>query len=138
MGNCLRSNYNKVLAEDIDKQEPPKELAKASFTTTPHVKDVRRNKNRVRLRLQEGNNIGNSSETNSGVVRIKLVVTQEELKQILNYKSRSGSNFSSVEQLLSEMKIVRGRSVSEVDKSDHGTIVHGSWSPTLESIPEDI
>lgn len=121
------------MAEEIDKQEPPKELVKASFTTTSHVKDVRRNKNRVRLRLQEGN-----SETNSGVVRIKLVVTQEELKQILSYKSRSGSNFSSAEQLLSEMKIMRGRSVSEVDKSDHGTIVHGSWRPTLESIPEDI
>lgn len=127
MGNCLASN-NKVLAEDDEQVKNANKI----------------NRKRVRLRLQEerseigggnfggNNNIKNGESKSNGVVRIKLVVTQEELKQILSYKN-GGSKFSSVEQLLSEMKL--RRSVLEVGKIDR--TVNGSWSPVLESIPED-
>ncbi|GMN58156.1 hypothetical protein TIFTF001_027249 [Ficus carica] len=127
MGNCLASN-NKVLAEDDEQVKNANKI----------------NKKRVRLRLQEerseigggnfggNNNIKNGESKSNGAVRIKLVVTQEELKQILSYKN-GGSKFSLVEQLLSEMKL--RRSVLEVGNIDR--TVNESWSPVLESIPED-
>lgn len=157
MGNCLRSN-NKLLGEDINEQESRREFAQAvvlkqtraisSSTTTSSpskLEDLKecKKKNKVRFRLQEDEQediIGGGGgglndplgDSKNGVVRIRLVVTQEELKQILNYKKNKDS--SSVQQLLSEIRL-RGRtSVLEVEsKSDH----HGSWSPALESIPED-
>ncbi|PON83841.1 hypothetical protein TorRG33x02_203920 [Trema orientale] len=156
MGNCLRKK-NKILGEDVDEQESPRKLADqavtleqdtSTSTSISHskledLKDAKK-KNRVRFKLpedlEEKRTIGGvrglndpHGDSKSGVVRIRLVVTQEEFKQILNYKKNKDSKFSSVEQLLNEIKL-RGRSsVFEVEnKSDHG-----SWSPALESIPED-
>ena len=152
MGNCLRSSSNKVLAEDIDEQESKMELAQ---TLAPkefeHGRDAKK-KNRVSFKLQEEEEDRhrhrdrdrdrdlcgtrrNSGNSRSGVVRIRMVVTQEELKQILDYK-KSDSKFSSVEQLLREMRL-RGRSVFQVEKNYGNCGINGSWSPALESIPED-
>ncbi|PON68729.1 hypothetical protein PanWU01x14_093360 [Parasponia andersonii] len=153
MGNCLRKN-NKILGEDVDEQESPRKLAEQAValeqntsTSTSHskpedLKDAEK-KNRVRFKLQdleEKRTIGGGrglndphGDSKSGVVRIRLVVTQEELKQILNYKKNNDSKFSSVEQLLNEIKLRGSSSVFEVEnKSDRG-----SWSPALETIPED-
>ena len=62
----------------------------------------------------------------SGAVRIKVVVTQEELKRILSYEKDSQK--TTLEQLLSAMKL-RGRGKYEGDTN--------TWRPSLESIPED-
>lgn len=141
MGNCLISN-NKVSAQDHEKHESDNEAQATQHTITPIMSSKKKKKKTVRFKLQEdeddsGRAIknGRHDESKSGVVRIRLVVTQEELKQLLNYKKDSVSNSSSVEQLLSSLKSRSGRRVS-ADQIGTST-TDESWRPILESIPED-
>lgn len=139
MGNCLISN-NKVSAQDHDKHESDKEAEAIQHTITPIMSSKKKT---VRFKLQEDEddssrvikNGTHDDESNSGVVRIRLVVTQQELKQLLNYKNDSVSNRSSVEQLLSALKSRSGRRIS-ADQIGTST-TDESWRPVLESIPED-
>ncbi|KAK9924544.1 hypothetical protein M0R45_032909 [Rubus argutus] len=139
MGNCLISN-NKVSAQDHEKHESDKEAEAIQHTTTPIMSSKKKT---VRFKLQEDEDdsgrvikIGtHDDESKSGVVRIRLVVTQQELKQLLNYKNDSVSNRSSVEQLLSSLKSRSGRRIS-ADQIGTST-TDESWRPVLESIPED-
>ncbi|KAF7144833.1 hypothetical protein RHSIM_Rhsim04G0054400 [Rhododendron simsii] len=62
---------------------------------------------------RKGNN-GNSSKSGTGV-RIRVVVTQRELVQILK---NNESKYSSVEQFLSEMKLKRRRKVSQLEQME--------------------
>lgn len=77
------------------------------------------------------------------VVRIKVVVTREELDQIMkcssNISSSKGNYLkgSSVEKLVGAMKL-RGTRVYEVGtKDDNNRGGSSNWKPALESIPED-
>lgn len=79
-----------------------------------------------------------NEEEKRRVVRIKVVVTREELEQIMN--SNKGDNYlkeSSVEKLVAAMKL-RGTRIYEVgtDDNNYGRS-SSSWRPALESIPED-
>ncbi|XP_062104672.1 uncharacterized protein LOC133815931 [Humulus lupulus] len=154
MGNCI-TNKHQISGEDVDYdhevRDSKKELSEAEAALSPSkledLKKLAKKKNRVRFKVEEeedhqdgepkcSSSIGGADhkDSKSGVVRIRLVVTQEELKQILNYKKNKDSKVSSVEQLLSEMKLSRRSRVLEVDEKSSD---HGSWSPALESIPED-
>lgn len=85
----------------------------------------------LRLRVRRENRIVDV-EPKGEVLRLKVVVTQEELKQILNYKK--DFKYSSVEQLVTAMKL-RRRSICEVGTDEDG--INSNWRPALESIPED-
>lgn len=72
---------------------------------------------------QEDRNSGDDS--GAGVLRIKVVISQKELKEIL--KNRE-NNSCSLEELIEELK-VKGRATTVSDEI-------GSWKPALECIPE--
>jgi hypothetical protein len=128
MGICL-SNTNTLL--QAEKAEEVVEQTE-SFAAVDDGKKKKKKK-MVRFKLQEDDSTvgrGRSDDrgdSGSGVVRIRVVVTLEELKQLLDCKDSFKQ--SSVEQLVSAMKL-RGRRVS-ADQVDDG------WRPALESIPED-
>ncbi|KAB2090385.1 hypothetical protein ES319_A03G120400v1 [Gossypium barbadense] len=107
MGNCFTSN--KILAENDDPQgcscNQPNQLIKDMGDVTVSKSEgaadgVKTNNNNmekktnnkkkkvVRFNLKEENSgddrSGKQDESKNGVVRIRLVVTQEELKQILS------------------------------------------------------
>ncbi len=147
MGNCLS---NKSLALVKKEEELPSEaemVEQTEPTFTPSSKleasvksvETKKKKKMVRFKLEEDNNVGgrrsDHSASRSGVVRIRVVVSKKELKEILDCKE--GFKYSSVEQLVNAMKL-RGRRISEVRTSttDQGGI-NSSWKPDLESIPED-
>ncbi|KAG8498779.1 hypothetical protein CXB51_005211 [Gossypium anomalum] len=152
MGNCFTSN--KILAENDDPQgcscNQPNQLIKDMGDVTVSKSEraadgVKTNNNNmekktnnnkkkvVRFNLNEKNSgddrSGKQGESKNGVVRIRLVVTQEELKQILS--SKKDLRQSSMEQLIKAVKL-RGVRVSE-----DGRTSDGAWRPALESIPEE-
>ncbi|KAL6143884.1 hypothetical protein ACLB2K_054579 [Fragaria x ananassa] len=143
MGNCLMRSNSSFSAQDHEKHDEPaeKEAEVIQQTVTPMSSEKK--KKTVRFNLQEdeddggrGIKTGSHDESKSGAVRIRLVVTQEELKQLLDYKNDSISNRSSVEQLLSSLKSRSGRRVS-TDQNGASTTNNQSWRPVLESISED-
>lgn len=172
MGNCLRSN--KVLAEYHDDDERPRESkvvneqtqqAISTNVTTPSTlatSPEKKKKKVVSFRFTEeqeakeenkvkfgGRGINNNSssasgDSESGVTRIKLVLTKEELKQVVEYMnngSEDHNQYSSLHHLLSVIKS-RGQRVSEgagTSSSAHegGRLLNESWTPMLETIAED-
>ncbi|KAK8488929.1 hypothetical protein V6N11_021207 [Hibiscus sabdariffa] len=146
MGNCLTST--KVVAQiDHDeydyeeprhgsrRQEPAKETAKVSDKDGADAA-LKKNKNKkkvVRFKLDEGSNADSGrtrGESNNGVVRVKFVVSQKELEQILS-SGKDLSKCSSMEELVRIMRSRAGNCVS----SDQG--FHGAWRPALETVPEE-
>ncbi|TQD87080.1 hypothetical protein C1H46_027355 [Malus baccata] len=119
MGNCLKSN-NKISSQDYEKHETAKEIEtlEATKTAMPLPSKLKHEKKSVRFNLQDDQEIGrcrgniSDDSKSGGAVRIRLVVTREELKQLLNYKK--DSNHSSLEELLSSLKS-RGTRVSEIN-----------------------
>ncbi|KAF3443688.1 hypothetical protein FNV43_RR13378 [Rhamnella rubrinervis] len=91
---------------------------------------------------KENNNNSNGGDSNSAVVRIKLVLTREEPKQVVNFMNapEDDDHSSSVQQLLNVIKS-RGQRVSEAGTSCATTarqgLDNGSLRPVLESISED-
>lgn len=141
MGNCIR---RKAIPAGNQKNEPTKAAKtvynnnaagqSSAFRAAKTVENRKEKKVRFSLRDEDhaSNNGGEScKETKSGVVRIRLVLTLNELNQILNGELKH----SSAEQLLNVIKSrskrdTRGRSSSDLDRN-------GDWMPVLESIPED-
>ncbi|KAF3443689.1 hypothetical protein FNV43_RR13379 [Rhamnella rubrinervis] len=158
MGNCLRSN--KVLAEDHADALMPKEeeavkeetrqaiCSTSTSSSSPSKQESKKEgkkKKVVRFRLHEDEeekeenkeNINqniSSGYSNSGAVRIKLVLTRQELKQVVDFMNGSDldDHSSSVQQFFSVIKS-RGQRVSEAREG----LDNGSWRPVLESIAED-
>ncbi|KAG4981147.1 hypothetical protein JHK82_034395 [Glycine max] len=89
-------------------------------------------KKKVRLKTEDGEG-SHHGDSASGPVRIRLVVTKEELKRMLRNRNENDPQHTSLEQLLSDM-VLRDKRVFEVEK--YGGSVN-SWRPGLESIPED-
>ncbi|KAA8524631.1 hypothetical protein F0562_011054 [Nyssa sinensis] len=124
-----------------DEQDEPRSEANAieatRSVTSPRLGSERPanggKKKMVKFKLSKEDDVGrkNHGDSKSGVVRIRVVVTQRELNQILNNESK----YSSVDQLLRAMKS-RSTKVSQVRASDGG--MNGNWRPALESIPEDL
>ena len=134
MGNCITRK------EEDQKTEQPREAKKVDKTSaggSANVQSVKtvenRTKKTVRFRLgeEDANNAGgDSKETKSGVVRIRLVLTQNELSQILNGELKH----SCAEQLLN---MVKSRSTRVSPDGSIDADRNENWLPALESIPED-
>ncbi|KAI3412685.1 uncharacterized protein J3R85_017023 [Psidium guajava] len=137
MGNCLVGN--KVVAHDHEDEAPESRLEPAIRVDGGKNKKEKVKKS-VSFKLKEEDDDevfrdnrprdGDSSE--SAVLRVRVVVTREELKQILKYTQ--DHKFSSAEQLLSALKL-RNRSVSEARIGDRG-FDSNNRRLHLESIPE--
>ncbi|KAK4255345.1 hypothetical protein QN277_008357 [Acacia crassicarpa] len=157
MGNCLIRN-NQISAQDdgdddnyviVDEQRGESEVDQekkktitsgASFESEEGMKKKKRIKKKVRFELQEGD--GNEEEgregirRKSGFVRIKLVVTQKELKRILSHENGTQQQ-TTLEELLSSVKLRGSRRICEViGREDDGGAIN-AWRPALESISED-
>ncbi|GMJ04564.1 hypothetical protein HRI_004125600 [Hibiscus trionum] len=150
MGNCLTST--KVAAqidqEEYDyedsrrQQEPIKERAKEVITASDmegaaEVGDgalkIIKKKKVVRFKLNEesdGESGRTRRESSNGVVRMRFVVTQKELEQILS----SGKDLSKCCSMEELVRVVKSRAGC-CDFSDEG--FHGGWRPALETIPEE-
>lgn len=135
MGNCIANN--KILSQDHHesyietKVDQMKTSSSSSKLETPRKKQCIEKK--VRFKIENDDEDVRESDGNcrSGTVRIRVVMTQEELKKLLSCKD--DSQHTSLEQLLGAMKL-RGGKISKVGEYD-GDI--NSWRPALESIPED-
>ncbi|KAK7282141.1 hypothetical protein RIF29_10714 [Crotalaria pallida] len=157
MGNCLRNN--KITSaqdhENYDSQVAPssadvkvEKIIKASSSSLPKLEALPKQKEqgmkkKVRFDIQneydEGDDRSRGSctchaDSRSGVVRIKVVMTQKELKRMLLSCKKDEQHTTSLEQLLSAV-MLRGGRISEVCEFNGG--MNNSWRPALESIPED-
>ncbi|KAK2649829.1 hypothetical protein Ddye_017318 [Dipteronia dyeriana] len=92
---------------------------------------------------KEEEEVGRSSESVGGVVRIKVLMSQEELKQILSCHEGKELKYSFVEKILeNKMKLQRGGSNTRFShqvraSSEGGFTSTSNWRPVLESIPEE-
>ncbi|CAN4104789.1 unnamed protein product [Withania somnifera] len=146
MGNCMGSSRAHVVVHHDEEAQSDEELAQK-----PKEQSIF-NKRRKNIRFsvvdadddekKEGK--GKEMMMKKGVVRIKVVVTQEELKQILNGQL----DFSSRDEVLRRIKIAsRGTSARSNNRRllcEDGSFSYGkmkgsstSWRPVLDSIPED-
>ncbi|KAM7276218.1 hypothetical protein ACFE04_018084 [Oxalis oulophora] len=125
MGNCLKTN--KVGAQSEVVYQVVKQ-ARVRVTTSS-------NKKVVRLKLLEKHdhniNVTGKKGINESVVRVRVVMKREELKQLLLMAAQQEEEclrVSSMEQLVNELKL-RGRFISHVKDATN-------WMPVLETIPE--
>ncbi|KAL2328348.1 hypothetical protein Fmac_021775 [Flemingia macrophylla] len=146
MGNCLRNN--KVSAQDHDHDhdhenyyETPAKVEKImkvpSAASSKRVEEIsmKKKKKMVRLKMEnDGACEGGGGDGNCTSVRIRVVMSKEELKRMLRC-CKDEAHHTSLEQLLDAVRL-RGGRVSEVGEADHKGIT--SWKPSLDSIPEDI
>ncbi|VVA98833.1 unnamed protein product [Arabis nemorensis] len=120
MGNCLRHDNG---IAGIEKYEPEPE-------TTVKLWEEDKVSSSEEEEINE-----RSMEGDSKVVRIKVMVTKEELRQILGHKK--GRN--SIQHLVHVLKN-NGRNISRVyeeDIEEEEELSDENWRPTLESIPEN-
>lgn len=148
MGNCLTNNkvsaqdqYENFSAQDQyenfseAKVEHMKKTSPSSKLEAGQCMKKKKKKKKVRFNIQnddEGDR-GSHGDSRSGTVRIRVVMTREELKRMLSCKGDDSQHIS-LEQLLGTMKL-RGGTISGVGDYDDGAI--NSWRPALDSIPED-
>ncbi|CAH8383556.1 unnamed protein product [Eruca vesicaria subsp. sativa] len=113
MGNCLRHDNGLAGKEKDDDLEPelPVELLEEGKVSSS----------------EEGGSDRSTEE--SKVVRIKVVVTKGELRQILGHKK----GINSIQHLVHVLKD-NGRNISKAYEEEEQD---ENWRPTLESIPEN-
>ncbi|KAL2524657.1 Uncharacterized protein Adt_09711 [Abeliophyllum distichum] len=124
MGNCMANETPN--AEEI-KQETPKKAK-----TTSRVVDITNpSKPNVCRNAEE-----NCSKMEGKAVRLRFVLTQTELNQILNgeFQQYSSSSSSSSHQLLNALQLTSRRIDKDGFVDDN---VNGNWRPDLETIPEE-
>ncbi|KAF8046704.1 hypothetical protein N665_3498s0002 [Sinapis alba] len=110
MGNCLRHDINGFAGKDLEPELPVELLEEGKVSSGEEGASER------------------STQKESKVVRIKVVVTKGELRQILDHKK----GINSIQHLAHVLKD-SGRNISrayEEEEQDE------NWRPTLESIPE--
>ncbi|GMJ13407.1 hypothetical protein HRI_005009900 [Hibiscus trionum] len=127
MGNCFTTN------KTVYSNEATKDIGNV---TVSEESDGLNTKMKKKKKVESFRS-GKRGESKNGVVRIRLVVTQEELKQII---MSSGKDLKqpSMEQMMRVLKL-RGVRVSEEDgRRTRDGEFHGGWRPALESIPEEL
>ncbi|CAI9772742.1 unnamed protein product [Fraxinus pennsylvanica] len=119
MGNCLA---NPTLIAEDGKPEPSKKAK-----TTSRVVSIT-NLSKLNARNEGISTLENFSEFKGKTVRIRVLLTQRELSQLLNGELQKSSSSSSSHQLLNALQL-KGRRIAEAGLQD--------WRPDLETIPED-
>lgn len=140
----MRSSRAHVVVHDDDEDKKVEELAQKA-------KEQSKRRKSVRFKVVDNDVDDEEKKAEEGkkmmikkghVVRIRVVVTQEELKQILNGKL----DFSSKDELLRKIKSASIRSNNKRRLYEDGSnFSYGkmtsssctSWRPVLESIQED-
>lgn len=120
MGNCLRHD-NGLTGKEKDDLEPE--------TTVKLWEEDKVSS------IEEEEESETSMEGDSKVVRIKVMVTKEELRQILGHKK----GINSIQHLVRVLKN-SGRDISRVYEEnieEEEELSDENWRPTLESIPEN-
>ncbi|KAK8655762.1 hypothetical protein V6N13_108329 [Hibiscus sabdariffa] len=151
MGNCFTSNKIAYSENDHDdsqscSNEAIKETGNVAVSDMERaaeesdgVNSKKKKVARFKLSGETGGDDGSGKqgESKNGVVRIRLVVTLEELKQII---MSAGEDLKqpSMEQMMRVLKL-RGVRVSEDGTTGDGGEFRGDggWRPELESIPEE-
>ncbi|KAJ7008616.1 hypothetical protein NC653_007320 [Populus alba x Populus x berolinensis] len=136
MGNCVTSS--KIVSQN---EETATSLVSSKIERHKHAEGGKATT--VRLGLDEEVNVGKDGEMGEtttskggGAVRIRVLVTREELKQILDF--RKNINYSSVEQMIGALRLRERRTDQAGASSDGGVIMSSSnWKPVLGSIPEE-
>lgn len=138
MGNCLTNNkvsaqdqyenFSEAKVEHMKKTSPSSKLEAGQC-----MKKKKKKKVRFNIQNDDEGDRGSHGDSRSGTVRIRVVMTREELKRMLSCKGDVSQHIS-LEQLLGTMKL-RGGTISGVGDYDDGAI--NSWRPALDSIPED-
>ncbi|KAL3509754.1 hypothetical protein ACH5RR_029155 [Cinchona calisaya] len=139
MGNCITK---KALLAENQKIDQPREAKKqdmktsagrsSAFRSAKNVENKKEKSVSFMLHQEDANNTRgiNSRETKKGVVRIRLVLTQNELNQILNGELKHSSSEQLLNLIKSRSKRVSPDGSNDADKNKN-------WMPALESIPED-
>ncbi|CAL5211733.1 unnamed protein product [Lathyrus oleraceus] len=135
MGNCFTNN--KILAQDDHesnnnqaKVEKMKTSSSSKFEPQPRKEKCMKKNKKVRFEIQNDDEVDRRNDGNDSrnVRRIRVVMSQEELKKMLSCKDEYEN--TTLEQLLGVMRLRGG----QICKHDLGV---DSWKPVLESIPED-
>ncbi|OIW08429.1 hypothetical protein TanjilG_03105 [Lupinus angustifolius] len=120
MGNCMRNN--KISAQDHENHETTVESCEKAIVDkikgsslskieAPRVQKEQELKKKKKVRFNIENDDEGDGNSRRGVMRIKVVMTQQELKRMLNCKK--DEQHIPLEQLLSAVKL-RGGIISEV------------------------
>jgi len=134
MGNCLRNSKVSAAQDHHNNDTFSHEMVKALPMLSKLEAEQSMKKKKVRFMVQnggEGERGCDGEYCRSGGVRIRVVMSQEELKRMLRCKDE-GEYQSSMEQLLLHAVKLRGGRVSCDDEG-----INSSWKPSLDSIPED-
>ncbi|OIT00938.1 hypothetical protein A4A49_14348 [Nicotiana attenuata] len=134
MGNCMKNSKADILVQDKEKVETPIEEAQKA-----KEQSINKRRKSVSIRVDDDKEEGQEMKR-KGVVRIRVVVTQEELKQILNGQFNYSSAHEFLRKIKSESKGRRIRSRRRrlfQDGFSEKMRSNTSWRPTLECIPED-
>lgn len=136
MGNCLKPVLKSEQApheEDEEEAELPLVISRVHDQVVLRSDECCKEKKKVRFKVQADNAAAVAMETTMTsprmrrCVRVKVVLTQSELKQILNRATvyhHSPPSFSSFDDLISDRRMVKYRRS------------RCSWNPALQSIPE--
>ncbi|XP_027344202.1 uncharacterized protein LOC113856546 [Abrus precatorius] len=133
MWNCCMRN-NQISTQDENGESKKVEHIKtSSWSKTAKREDNMKKKVRFKVQDNKGGKGRLGINSTNVPVRIRLMVTKEELKMMLSNKNENDAQHTSLEQLLRDM-MLREKSVLEIEENG-GSI--NSWRPALESVPED-
>ncbi|XAR68098.1 hypothetical protein NMG60_11003108 [Bertholletia excelsa] len=127
MGNCVG---NKVILEQNKEETEDSRRMRSRTSSAGSIGGGEIKEKNVRFKLHEDDDKSGCGYSSKGCTRIRIVLTQSELSQILNDRSK----YSSMEQFLDALNL-KSRKVSSVGTSDEGT--RRGWRPDLETIVED-
>lgn len=88
-------------------------------------------KKKKKVRFSEPEKEPDQQETSSKVVRIKLVISKQELQELL----KTGG--VSVDEMVSQLHTDKTKDISDVFNHDDAQRAEGYWKPVLESIAEE-
>eukprot|EP01018_Ginkgo_biloba_P022937 Gb_09596 [translate_table: standard] len=125
---CVRPNHKLVPGELYyllpSESEAPKGNKRTSCNENKDLKATS-----LKMKKEEAVSSGNKN----GVVRLKVVITKQELAELLSESLAKGA---SMEDLLVELKAKGAQTRVDSSAALARTSVCG-WSPALDSIPED-
>ncbi|KAI3497295.1 hypothetical protein L1887_39801 [Cichorium endivia] len=132
MGNCLKPVQKSGQPLEENEERKPLVISRVHDQVVLSSDDCCKKRKKVRFKVQADNAAAVSMETTMRIprmkrcVRVKMVLTQSELKQILNRATtyhHSPPSSSSVDQ-------ISGRRIVKFKRS------RCSWNPALQTIPE--